>query len=200
VQPPGQLQQHLLQPRLHARGQVGVLGRELLARRPALGQRAPGDRVGPEPAVAGGPDRLAQDRQVPRHPVRRQRHHLVLVGRAQEAEVLGDLLVEQAERVRQRLGRQHAERTGGVVPAGQVGHGLAAAVQHEHRGLRVRRGQPGRGGVRDVVRHVPDLLGVETRQRGGQELRRPLRVHGAQVVPGVGDADLLGRPDQLRVE
>ena len=62
------------------------------------------------------------------------------------------------------------------------------------------RGQTGRRGVRDVVRHVPDLPRVEPGQRAGQELRRPLRVRGAQVVPRIGEAELLGRPGQRGVE
>jgi len=80
------------------------------------------------------------------------------------------------------------------------GDGLAAAVQDQHRGLRVRRGQPGRGGVRDVVLDVADLVRVQPGQRGGQELRRPLRVRGPEVVPGVGQAQVLGRPGQRGVE
>jgi hypothetical protein len=36
VQPPGQLQQHLLQPGLHGGGEIHVLGLHLLIRRPPL--------------------------------------------------------------------------------------------------------------------------------------------------------------------
>ncbi len=85
-----------------------------------------------EAARAVGPHELAQLVEVRRAPVGRHRHHLVLVRRAAEAEVGGELLVEQPERVRQRLRGEDLERAVAGVPR-EVRGALAAPVDHEHR-------------------------------------------------------------------
>src|SRR5690606_38645798 len=130
-----------------------------------------------------------------------ERHHLVLVACAQEAQVGGELLVEQADRVRQRLGGERGEVPVAVHP-GEVAGRLAAPVEHQHRAVPVplprRRGQRGGGGVRDVVRHVPHDAGVEAGQRGGEEGGGAAGVLDAQPVPGV--VELQVRAAQGRVE
>ena len=109
---------------------------------------------------------LAEAVEQPRPPVRREGHHLVLVGRPAEAEVLGQLLVEQAQRVRQRLDGEHlqvaAARRGrrGTTPARR------ARRAPSPRSRRKRRGEVRRRGVGDVVRHEADALGVQAGQRG----------------------------------
>ena len=86
---------------LQRRGEIEVA---LLERRAAAPARAE-QRFGVEGidhvlAVGADVDVLAQRRLQRRRAERGERHHLVLVARVQEAEVGGDLLVEQAERVR----------------------------------------------------------------------------------------------------
>ena len=185
VQPADQLEQDLLEPELDAGGQVGVLAGPLLVAAAPLGQGVELDRGDGEAAVAGDPDGLAQLAEVGRLPVGGQGHHLVLVRGAPEPEVVGDLLVEQAQGVRQPLGGQDLQVAVDRA-AGQVGGGLAAAVQHQHAGGAVGGGQVGRGGVGDVVGDVADAGRVEAGQGGAQEHRGPLGVQGPQPLPGVG--------------
>ena len=106
--------------------------------------------------------------------------------------MLGDVLVEQPQRVRKPLPGQHVEPAV-LVPASEMAGCLSATVEHEHVGVVVRSGQPGRRCVRDVVRHEPDVRRVKSRQRGGEEARSPARVGLPQVVPGVVQPELLGR-------
>ena len=86
--------------------------------------------------------------------------------------MLGERLVDQAERVRQRLPGQHLQAAV-LVATGEVGGALPATVEHQHAGgapvTGDGRGQPRRRGMRDVVGHEPDLLAVQARQGGGQE-------------------------------
>ena len=91
-----------------------------------------------------------------------------------EAEVLGQLLVHQAEGVRERLGVRRSI-TPSLGAAGEVRVALAAAVEHEHRGTVERRRVERRGGVGEVVRHEPARTRAEPGQRASQELRCPLR-------------------------
>src|SRR5690606_6348617 len=56
------------------------------------------------------------------------------------------------------------------------------------------------GGVGDVVGDEDDLLRVEPGQGRGEELRRPLGVGQAQVVPRVVQAHLVGGPGEAEVE
>src|SRR5205823_10361077 len=98
------------------------------------------------------PHQVAEQVQVPRPPVGGQRHHLVLVAGGQEAQVRGQVLVQQAERVRQFLRGQRFEDAV-AVPAGQVAGLLAPAVEDQYRAVAgvLRHRQGGGGGVGDVV-------------------------------------------------
>ncbi len=207
VQPTGELQEHLLQAGLDAGGEVGVVGGPAVPRRVVVpGQRlgvgAPVDRLHAEAAVAGRVDEFTQLAEVAWLAVRRECHHLVLVAGPQEAEVRGDLLVHQAERMRKLLCGEDGQLAVPVVP-GQVGHGLAPAVADQHGRVAVRRGQPGRRGVGHVVGHVAHLRGVQARQRGGEERRGVARVGRAELFPVLVQAVLGGalqvEPHQLRV-
>ena len=134
VQPARQVEQDLLQARAarwrRGRAWASVHVAAGLQRR---GPARPVDRLGDEAAVAR---RRARGRAAPRGaraPVGRHRHDLVLVARAAEAEVRGELLVDAArasaggrcvgERPRSRAVAQDA---------GQVGGALAAAVDDHH--------------------------------------------------------------------
>jgi hypothetical protein len=181
VQPAGELEQDLLQPALHAGGEIGMHGRP-----PRLG----GDRRGVpgevdvahrEPAGAVGADQRAEVVQERRRPVGRHRHHLVLVRRAPEAEVRGELLVEQPQRVRQYLGGQHLQPPA-LVAARQVRGALAAAVEHQHAARVVPGGECRGRGVRDVMWH-PAEVAPPAAERGLEEQRRPPGVQGAQALP-----------------
>src|ERR687896_286029 len=66
------------------------------------------DREAARAGRANGRPELIQEG---RPPVRGHRHHLVLVRGAAEAEVLGHLLVEETERVRQLLRREDLQLT-----------------------------------------------------------------------------------------
>ena len=117
---------------------------------------------------------VASSSRKARLPVRRHRHDLVLVRRAAEAEVVGELLVQQPERVRELLARRapRASRPRGA--PGEVRRALAATVDDEHRAGRVRRGarpqtrRARRGGRRSAHGRV------QARQRGREEARGPL--------------------------
>src|SRR5204863_4658234 len=149
-------------------------------------------------AAANGPDLLADLVEEARLAVGSQRHHLVLVAGTQEAEVGGQVLVQQAERVRQRLGGQDLQLAARV-PAAQEGVLLAAAVADQHGALRRPRGQASRGGVRHVVAYETGAARVQARQLPGEELRGAGGVHGAQLVPRVVKAHIRGRTRQGRV-
>ena len=82
-------------------------------------------------AAPVGADKRAQLSQVRRLAVARERHHLVLVRRAAEAEMCGQLLVQKPERVRQCLCSEHVEAAAGE-PPGEVRRALAATVHHQH--------------------------------------------------------------------
>ena len=207
VQPADQLQQHLLEAELDAGRQVGVPAGPLLALAAPLGQGAELDRGDGEAAVAGDPDRLAQLPQVGGPPVGGQGHDLVLVRGAPEPEVVGDLLVQQTEGVGEPLGGQDLEVAVDRA-AGQVGGGLAAAVQHQHARAGVGGGQVGRGGMGHVVGDVADAGRVEAGQGGAQEQRGPLGVQGAQPLPAVvgqvggdrrGQGGVVGVGDRVQV-
>jgi hypothetical protein len=97
VQPAREVEQDLLEAALHAGGQVGVRARPVLVGPSARRQFLPVDPLGDETAVVGGPDGGAHLVEEPGLAVRRERHDLVLVGGAQEAQVRGEGLVRQAE-------------------------------------------------------------------------------------------------------
>ena len=130
--------------------------------------------------------------------MRGKRHHLVLVAGSQEAEVGSQLLVHQAERVRQRLSAQHLQPPPGVA-AGQAGLALSAAVADQDAAPGAGHREPGRGRVRHVVAHETGPVRIQPGQRLREELRGPGRIHGAQVIPGIIQTHLLGRAHQARV-
>ena len=110
-----------------------------------------------------------------------ERHHLVLVGRVQESEVLRDALVEQPQRVRVVHLADALQLVAGADTVGRRG-ALATPIQRHHSGLRVRRGVEGAGGVRDVMLH--EVPAVRLVARGAREaLRQPVR-YAAGEVPG----------------
>ncbi len=65
----------------------------------------------------------------------------------------GHVLVQQTERVRKVLARQHLQVPAPVTP-GELARSLAPAVQHEHAVVAERRREACAGGVGDVVRDV----------------------------------------------
>jgi hypothetical protein len=181
VQPPRQIEQDLLQAPLHGGGERGVHDGELLARaqrRREVRQREVLDAVAADPI---GVHQAPKILEVGRLPVGGHGHDLVLVRGAPEPEVRRELLVQQSERVRQRLRGQDLQPPAGE-PAGERGADLAAAVEHEHRARVEPRGEGRRGGVRHVMRDPPEvaLPAVEDRP---QEQRRPLRVERPQSLP-----------------
>ena len=108
------------------------------------------DRV-PALVSQAGPSRGTRDANA-RLAERGQGHHLVFVGRVQEAEVGRDLLVEDPQRV------GHLDLAEpfqiGPLPDGVAGRRLlAAAVERQDGGPLERRGVEGAGGVRQVMRH-----------------------------------------------
>jgi Nitrate and nitrite sensing len=143
-------------------------------------------------------DGLAQLRQEAGLAVGGQCHHLVLVGGAREAEVLGDVLVEQAERVGEPLGGQHLQAPASGL-AGKVRGVLAAPVQHQHARVRVGRRQVGGGRVSDVVGDEAHAGRVEPRQGRPQELRGTPRVQRPQALPAVGGEVGPGRRGQVGI-
>jgi hypothetical protein len=119
MQPARQLEQHLFQPPLHRARERSVRDRELLARPQRRGEVRQRERLDAEATDAVGVDQAPQILEEGGLPVGRHRHHLVLVRRAPEAEVRGQLFVQEPERVRQSLARQHLQlATAG--PAGEV--------------------------------------------------------------------------------
>ena len=186
---------------LHASGEVGV--RRGSSPSSAARRRAhcgPVGRLGDEAAVTGRRGSVSRSCvQEARLAVGGQRHHLVLVAGAQEPEVLGQRLVQQAERVRQRLAGQDLQPAV-VVAAGEVGGALAAAVAAPARCSAVvtaGAASAGRGGVRDVVGHEP--APARGPGRAAPSARNPGACSAymrAQVVPRVGQAHVLGRLGQ----
>ena len=170
---------------------------ELRAGRERRGVPRPVDRADAEPAPAVGAHELPERVQERRLRVGAQRHHLVLVGGAAEAEVGGQLLVEQPERVRQPLRGEHVQRAAREAP-GQVGGHLAAPVEHEHAAGIKAGGEGGRGGVGDVVRDPPEVA-LPAAERRAQKQRRPPRVQRPQPLPVAGGDVRAGLRGQRRV-
>ena len=168
VQPAGEVEQHLLQPALHAAREVGVVAGPLVPAPQGLGEARPVHWFGAEAAVARGVHVLAQVVEEARLAVRGKRHDLVLVAAAQEAQMLGDILVQQTKGVRQPLRRNGFEPAVTVSP-GQVTGALAAPVEHEHRRRAVAGGQTRGSGVRLVMTDEAHDAGVEPGQRAGEE-------------------------------
>lgn len=95
-------------------------------------------------------DDLLEFVQVARLTIGRQCHHLVLIARTQEAEVVGHRFIEQAQRVRHVDLAEDLEFAafGGAVAGGRL---LAAAVERHHRAAIEGRGQKRAGRVGQVV-------------------------------------------------
>ena len=103
--------------------------------------------------------------------------------------MLRRVLVQQSQRVRQLLAVQRLQHAAGE-PPGEVAVPLPATVQHQHGAVPgERRGQAGGRRMGDVVRHELDARAVQARQGRSQEVRRPLGVRLAQVVPGIVQAE-----------
>jgi hypothetical protein len=132
VQPRDDLEEHFLQAGLHAGGEVGVLGTPFSSFLTPFDERPPVDRLDPEAAVQGDANGPAELLEEPRLPVRCERHDLVLVRRPQEPQVVGHLLVEEADRVWELLGGEHLESPIHCASR-QVGGALSPAVKHDHR-------------------------------------------------------------------
>jgi hypothetical protein len=192
VEPARQLEQDLLEPPLGAGREIRVPGGPGRALGAARGERLPGDRVDLEasnPHANGGAKRVEEARLA----VRRERHDLVLVGRAREAEMLRELLVEDPERVGELLDREGLELRS-AIPAREERGSLAAPVEHHHGGGLERPCEVRRRGVRDVMRDEADAIGVEAGKRRSQKERCPLGVQRAQRLPAVrGDVVAAGR-------
>ena len=78
-----------------------------------------------------------------------------------EPQVLGEVLIEEPERVRQVLPHERPElRAVGRAP--EIGAPLAAPVQDHHGRRLVRRREVRRRRVGDVVGNEPDGRGIET--------------------------------------
>jgi hypothetical protein len=172
----------------------------------------PIDGLGAEAAVWSRMDPLPKMIKVQRRPVRGHGHHLVLVAGSLEAEMGGRVLVQQSERVWQRLGREDVQLVVAILPRQHRG-GLASAVDREHRA--VSEGSvwtPGcsqrcGGGVRDMVPYEMKRLAVITGQGGPEELGRASRVRGAQVLPtrversgtGIDQRWIVGIRDRIKI-
>ncbi len=131
-------------------------------------------------------ERLAMDRLA----VRRERHHLVLVGRMQEAEVARHVLVQQAERMRQ-VDRRDPSIVAAVEVAEARRRALAATVHRQHRGLVERRGEERARLVREVM-----LDGAPARPHVGERHAAKAR---REVMRRAVD-ELAGRVDDVRQE
>jgi hypothetical protein len=116
VQPAGQVEDHLLESPLHAGGEVGVHRRPLASGLDARREGCPVDGLDVEAAVLGGAHQLAHAAEEDGLAVRGHGHHLVLVAAAQEAEVFGDLLVHESQRVGELLLRQHLQLAAPAAP------------------------------------------------------------------------------------
>ena len=116
-----------------------------------------------EAAAPVGPDQGAEGVEELGRRVGRHRHHLVLVRGAAEAEVRRQLLIEQAERVREPLGGEHLQRPVHVAP-GEVGAALPAPVEHEHAARVEARGEGGGRRMGDVMGDPAHAAGIEAGQ------------------------------------
>ncbi len=128
-------------------------------------------RTRDEAAVSVVMHRLAQLGEPARLSVRRERHHLVLVGAALEADVHRQLLIAQAERVGKRDAPQHLEFAA-AHDAGEIRRLFAAPVHDHDRAVAIRAREIGRRRMRDVMRDEANLRPIEARQRGSHESRR----------------------------
>ena len=151
--------------------------------------------LGPEAAVPGGVHQLPEQRQMPRRPVRRHRHHLVLVAGAFEAEVGGQVLVQQAERVRQRLCGEDVELLVAVLPREHRGR-LPAAVGDQHRAVAERAppARPTPRGRRGAGRSGTARGRSRAAGSAGTRVRGSRRSSGGVPTPGPG-RDRPARPD-----
>ncbi len=113
--------------------------------------------------------------------------------------MLGDVLVQQAEGVRQGLAREHLELAAGVAP-GQVADRLAAPVEHQDAGVAARCGQSRRRRVGHMVRDELHDPRVQTGQGRGEEAGGLVGVVQAQVVPRVVEPQVTRRTGQPRIE
>jgi hypothetical protein len=199
VKPGGELDEHLLEAPLHRRREVGVGRHPPVAVDERGGEALPLHRIRPEAARTVGADEPPERVQVLRRAVRRHRHDLVLVRGTPEAEVRGELLVAQTERVRQALRRQARERAVRAQVPGPVRGALAAAVDHEHGAALPARRPRGRGGVRDVMGHEAQAPRVEARERRRHEARGALREQRAQALPRVGGDVAVGLGREARI-
>jgi hypothetical protein len=128
MHPPGEVEHDFLEAALDACGEVGVFCAPFVALADGRRKARPVEPLGPKASVLGRVERFAQLAQPPRLAIGGERHHLVLVGRSPKAEVCGQLLVDEAERVGEALLGEHLE-TVGTGAAGQLGRPLAASVQ-----------------------------------------------------------------------
>src|SRR5436190_8950997 len=138
-----------------------MVRRPLFALRQPWSERRPVDRPDYEAAVAGRANYLTELGQPPGLAVRGERHDLVLIGGAAEAEVNGRLFVHEAQGVGQPLGGEELELPVCAVAPGEVRRTLAASVEDEDARGREGRREVCRGGVRDVVRDEAHLRRVE---------------------------------------
>jgi hypothetical protein len=195
VQAGGEVEQHLLEPALDRRGQGRV---RVVPVVPALreGRRIarPLDGLDAEAAVLDA-DEAPEVAEVVRLAVGGEGHDLVLVRAAAKAEVRGQLLVEQSERMRELLRSEHLEVTVSIA-AVQVPGPLAAPVDHHHARLLPTGRQARGGGVRDVMGHEADAFGIDAERRA-QEERRALDEERSQRLPAVGrDVPVHGRRER----
>lgn len=167
MQPRGQFEQHVLEPALDARGEVGMVragrtrGHRGCELRPVHG-------FGAETAIPGGVHEFAEPIEEPRGAVGGESHHLVFVARPGESEMFGEVLVHQPERVRQLLGGQFHELAVPVFP-GQIGLTLSAAVGHQHRRIARRGRERGGRGMRQMMPHETHDRWIEAGQCGREK-------------------------------
>ena len=190
MQPVRQVEQHLFQAALDRARQRRVRRRELARPARAAARSAPSRSARPRnPPLAVGVDELAQLVEEGRLPVGGHRHHLVLVRGPAEAEVRGQLLVEEPERVRQRLRGEDLERPSGEA-AGEVRGALPAAVEHEHRARvqarsrtsRRRRGRRGAGTQRKSPVPAAATSAGTAARAATYSVRRPSHSRGGDVA------------------
>ena len=151
------------------------------------------DRVG---AVLAPVDDAAEGVDVGGLPVGGQGHHLVFVGRVQEAEIFRHLLVEDAERV----GHLHLADAPQVIAAPLVIAGrdpFPSSIEGEDSRALERRGEKRAGRVGDVVLDEMPLIGtIRARTlEAGREVVRGAAGQMARRVDHRGDEE--GIPGRL---
>jgi hypothetical protein len=152
TQPTRHVQHRFLEHALCRVRDVGVHRQKRVAGAARRAEARERRRIDDVAAVALPANALAHLRDEARRSVRRERHHLVFVRRVQEAQVTRDVLVEQAERMRQRHFVEPLVAAVAIHPV--LGRRvLAAAVESQHGAFVEGRREERARLMREVMRH-----------------------------------------------